>query len=272
MALLDIDGLLAGYKGLTVVRGIDIAVEPGEIVALLGANGAGKSTTLLTVSGLAEQHGGSIEFDGHDLQPLSAAARTRSGIGHVTEDRALFQKLTVRENIRLGGHGDTSALGDVLTLMPALEPLLDRTAGSLSGGEQQMLALARSLAAKPRLLMVDELSLGLAPLIVKRLLGDLRQLADDGLGILVVEQHVEQVLRVADRVVVLARGRISFEGVPSDLAGRRDRLAAAYLGAGRDDGRDDGRGAGRGDGRGDGHSDVRGGDPDNDRVGETSAQ
>ncbi len=231
MALLDIDGLLAGYKGLTVVRGIDLHVEPGEIVALLGANGAGKSTTLLTVSGLAERHGGSIHFDGTDIESHSAATRARAGIGHVTEDRALFQKLTVQENIRLGGHGDMSSLDDVLALMPALEPLLSRTAGSLSGGEQQMLALARALIANPLLLMVDELSLGLAPLIVKSLLANLRQLADSGLGVLVVEQHVEQVLRVADRVVVLARGRISFEGVPGDLVGRRDRLAAAYLGS-----------------------------------------
>ena len=236
MALLAVDGLLAGYKGLTVVRGIDVVVEPGEIVALLGANGAGKSTTLLAISGLAEQHGGSILLDDGtgralDLEPMHSSARARAGIGHVTEDRALFQQLTVYENLRLGGHGDVSGLGDILTLLPALEPLLRRPAGGLSGGEQQMLALARALIAKPRLLMVDELSLGLAPIIVKRLLKNLRQLADEGLGILVVEQHVEQVLQVADRVTVLARGRVSFDGVPSDLAGQRERLATAYLGA-----------------------------------------
>ena len=230
MALLQVDRLLAGYKGLTVVRGIDLSVEPGEIVALLGANGAGKSTTLLAISGLAEQHGGTMRLGDQDLQSLHSAARARAGVGHVTEDRALFQKLTVLENLRLGGHGDLSGLDDLMELLPALEPLLDRSAGGLSGGEQQMLALARALIAKPRLLMVDELSLGLAPIIVKRLLKNLRQLADDGLGILVVEQHVEQVLRVADRVLVLARGRISFEGVPADLAGQRERLAAAYLG------------------------------------------
>ena len=239
MALLDVNGLLAGYKGLTVVRGVDLTVEPGEIVALLGANGAGKSTTLLAISGLADQHGGSVSLDtiGNgrvDLQPLHAAARARAGLGHVTEDRALFQQLTVHENLRLGGHGDLSGLADLMTLLPALEPLLQRPTGGLSGGEQQMLALARALIARPRLLMVDELSLGLAPIIVKRLLRNLRELADGGLGILVVEQHVEQVLRVADRVVVLARGRVSFEGVPADLAGQRERLAAAYLGASAD--------------------------------------
>ncbi len=230
-ALLELDGLLAGYRGLTVVHGIDLTVGPGEIVALLGANGAGKTTTLLTVSGLAEQQGGSVRLDGVDLAPLPAAARARAGLGHVTEDRALFQKLSVHANLRLGGQGDLGRLGELLALMPALEPLLDRRVGGLSGGEQQMLALARALMARPRVLMVDELSLGLAPLIVQRLLGNLRQLADDGLGVLMVEQHVEQALRFADRVVVLARGRISFEGAPSDLAGQRDRLAAAYLGA-----------------------------------------
>lgn len=231
MALLELDDLHAGYKGIVAVRNLDLHVEPGEIVAILGANGAGKSTTLLTVSGLAEQHAGSVRLDGIDMQPLAAAARARAGIGHVPEDRSLFQKLSVMDNLRLGGHGDISALDDVLALMPPLEPLLDRTVGALSGGEQQMLALARALIGRPRLLMVDELSLGLAPLIVSRLLANLRELADAGLGIIVVEQHVEQVLRVADRVMVLARGRVSFEGVPSDLAGQRDRLAAAYLGA-----------------------------------------
>ena len=231
MALLTVDNLLAGYRGLTVVRGVDFSVEAGEIVAILGANGAGKSTTLLTISGLAEQHGGSIKLDGIDLQPLRSGARARAGIGHVTEDRALFQQLTVYENLRLGAHSDMARLDELMLLLPALEPLLQRRVGGLSGGEQQMLALARALIAGPRLLMVDELSLGLAPIIVKRLLKNLRQLADGGLGIVVVEQHVEQVLQVADRVIVLARGRVSFEGVPSQLARQRERLAAAYLGS-----------------------------------------
>lgn len=230
MTLLRVERLLAGYKGLTVVRGVDLHVEPGEVVALLGANGAGKSTTLLTVSGLAEQQGGTIELDGTDLSGMHASARARAGLGHVTEDRSLFTKLTVHENLRLGGRGDLRRLPELLELLPALEPLLQRQSGGLSGGEQQMLALARALMPGPKVLMVDELSLGLAPLIVQRLLASLRTLADDGLGVLMVEQHVEQALRIADRVVVLARGRVSFTGRAADLMGQRERLAAAYLG------------------------------------------
>ncbi len=230
MAMLEVCGLFAGYKGITVVRGVDLRVEAGEVVALLGANGAGKSTTLLTISGLAEQQAGEIRLDGVSLSGMHAASRARAGIGHVTEDRSLFTKLTTFENLRLGGRGDLGQLEEVLELLPALRPLLGRQSGSLSGGEQQMLALARALMARPKVLLVDELSLGLAPLIVKRLLDNLRQLADAGLGVLMVEQHVQQSLQIADRVVVLARGRVSFEGAAHELAGQRERLAAAYLG------------------------------------------
>ena len=230
MAILEVEGLLAGYKGLTVVRGVDLHVDAGEVVALLGANGAGKSTTLLTISGLAEQQAGDIRLAGNGISRMHAAARARAGLGHVTEDRSLFTKLTALENLRLGGHGDLGRLDELLELLPALRPLLDRQSGSLSGGEQQMLALARALMLRPKVLLVDELSLGLAPLIVRRLLENLRHLADAGLGVLMVEQHVEQALRIADRVMVLARGRVSFDGQARELAGQRDRLAAAYLG------------------------------------------
>ena len=226
-ALLAIDNLLAGYRSITVIRGLSLNVEPGEIVALLGANGAGKSTTLLTISGLAEQQSGSISLDGTDISDMSAMRRTRAGIGHVTEDRSLFTKLTTMENLRLGGRGNLTRLDGVLDLLPALKPLLSRQSGALSGGEQQMLALGRALMSSPRILLIDELSLGLAPRIVQRLLENVRELANNGLGVLLVEQHVEQALKIADRVVVLARGRVSFEGVPGDLSGQRDRLTAA---------------------------------------------
>lgn len=231
-SLLAIDDLHAGYRSITVIRGLSLRVEPGEVVALLGANGAGKSTTLLTISGLAEQHSGSISLDGADIGQVSAMSRARAGIGHVTEDRSLFTKLTTMENLRLGGRGDLGRLDGVLDLLPALVPLLSRQSGGLSGGEQQMLALGRALMSSPRVLLIDELSLGLAPLIVQRLLGNVRGLADNGLGVLLVEQHVEQALKIADRVMVLARGRVSFDGAPGDLAGQRDRLTAAYLGTG----------------------------------------
>lgn len=230
--LLAVHDLLAGYRSITVIRGLSLRVAPGEVVALLGANGAGKSTTLLTISGLAEQQSGSISLDGTDISKMSAVSRTRAGIGHVTEDRSLFTKLTTMENLRLGGRGDLSRLDRVLELLPALRPLLSRQSGALSGGEQQMLALGRALMGSPRILLIDELSLGLAPRIVQRLLENVRELADNGLGVLLVEQHVEQALKIADRVVVLARGRLSFEGVPGDLAGQRDKLTAAYLGTG----------------------------------------
>ena len=230
-ALLRIDNLVAGYRSITVLRGVSLTVEPGEIVALLGANGAGKSTTLLTISGLAEQQAGTISLDGADISEMSAMRRARAGIGHVTEDRSLFTKLTTMENLRLGGRGDLSRLDDVRELLPALRPLLSRQSGSLSGGEQQMLALGRALMSSPRILLIDELSLGLAPQIVQRLLENVRALANNGLGVLLVEQHVEQALKIADRVMVLARGRVSFDGIPRDIAGDRDKLTAAYLGA-----------------------------------------
>lgn len=233
-AVLAIEDLHAGYRSITVVRHLSLRVEPGEVVALLGANGAGKSTTLLTISGLAEQHSGSISLDGADIAKVSAMGRARAGIGHVTEDRSLFTKLTTMENLRLGGRGKLSRLDGVLDLLPALRPLLKRQSGGLSGGEQQMLALGRALMSSPKILLIDELSLGLAPLIVQRLLENVRGLANNGLGVLLVEQHVEQALKIADRVMVLARGRVSFEGVPSDLAGQRDTLTAAYLGMGSD--------------------------------------
>ena len=231
--LLAIDNLVAGYRSITVLRGVSLSVEAGEIVALLGANGAGKSTTLLTISGLAEQQSGTISLDGTDISDMSAMRRARAGIGHVTEDRSLFTRLTTMENLRLGGRGDLSHLEGVLELLPALRPLLSRQSGALSGGEQQMLALGRALMSSPRILLIDELSLGLAPQIVQRLLANVRSLANNGLGVLLVEQHVEQALKIADRVMVLARGRVSFDGMPRHMAGDRDKLTAAYLGTGR---------------------------------------
>ena len=231
MSLLELRGVSAGYAGVTVVRDLDLAVEPGEIVCLLGANGAGKSTTLLAVSGLAEVQRGTVLLDGADLSGVAPDRIARRGLAHVTEDRSLFTRLSVRDNLRLGGRGDLGRLPELLELFPALEPLLDRRAGSLSGGEQQMLALARGLAPNPRLLLVDELSLGLAPLIVRRLLETIRAIVDrDRVGVLMVEQHVELALRIADRAAVLARGRLALHGTAAEIAADRDRLDAAYLG------------------------------------------
>ena len=234
--LLQVDGLVAGYDGVPVVHGIDMVVDAGEVVVLLGANGAGKSTTLLTLSGLLPALGGEVRFAG---QPVTQRRRgtapavrlARAGLCHVPEDRGLFADLTVAEHLRLSRRrGEGSATDSVPDRFPALARLADRRAGLLSGGEQQMLALARGLASRPRILLVDELSLGLAPLVVRDLMPVLRQIADeDGVGVLVVEQHVQLALSVADRAYLLRRGRIALSGSAAELAARLDEVEAGYL-------------------------------------------
>lgn len=231
LALRDVT---AGYDGVPVVRGLDLTVAAGEVVALLGANGAGKTTTLLTVSGLLTRLSGNIEILGRATR-RHAWHIARDGVAHVPEDRSLFFDLTAGENLRLGQRRRTrerrADLDDVLDLFPALRPLLERKAGLLSGGEQQMLALARALVGRPRLLMVDEMSLGLAPIIVERLLPVARTIATEtGAGVLLVEQHVAMALAVADRAYVLSRGRITAALPAAELAQRTDLLEASYLG------------------------------------------
>ena len=234
--LLQLQGLVAGYDGVPVVHGIDLEVRGGEVVVLLGANGAGKSTTLLTVSGLLPALGGEVRFAGQTVtqrrRATAAAVRlARSGLCHVPEDRGLFADLTVAEHLRLSRRrGDRDSHEAVLDRFPALARLADRRAGLLSGGEQQMLALARGLASQPRILLVDELSLGLAPLVVRDLVPVLRRIADeDGVGVLVVEQHVQLALSVADRAYLMRRGRIALSGSATELAARLDEVEAGYL-------------------------------------------
>jgi branched-chain amino acid transport system ATP-binding protein len=236
-------GLHAGYDGVAVVHGLDLTVDAGEVVALLGANGAGKTTTLLTVAGLLPPIDGTLivlEEVAHDEHGRgrhvrrSALTRTwrraRRGVALVPEDRGLFPGLTVREHLRLV-RGGRDAATRAFDLFPALAPLADRPAGLLSGGEQQMLALGRALVRGPRLLMVDEMSLGLAPIIVERLLPMLRTIASEtGAGVLLVEQHVPMALAVADRAVVMSRGRAVASGTAAELAARPEVLEASYLG------------------------------------------
>jgi branched-chain amino acid transport system ATP-binding protein len=221
------EGLSAGYGELAAVRDLDLTVHAGEVVALLGPNGAGKSTTLLTFAGELPPLHGRVSYLGRaGNDPLHR--RVRDGLGFVPEERSVFQSLTVADNLRLGP-GSTDA---ALDLFPELRPLLGRRAGLCSGGEQQILALARALAARPRLLLVDELSLGLAPLVVRRLLDALRAAADDdGTAVLLVEQHAGQALEVADRACVLHRGRIALESSSADLIDDLGPLERVYIGA-----------------------------------------
>jgi branched-chain amino acid transport system ATP-binding protein len=213
------------------VRDLNLRVEAGEVVALLGPNGAGKTTTLLTASGLVPVISGDIEIFGRSVKGRRPHLIARDGLAHVPEGRSLFYQLTVGENLRLGAAKGAADVKRALSYFPALEPILDRRAGLLSGGEQQMLAMARALTVSPRLLMVDEMSLGLAPIIVERLLPILRQIADDtGAGVLLVEQHVHMALGVADRAYVLSHGELVLEGRASDLAKDRHLIAASYLG------------------------------------------
>ncbi|MFD5259057.1 ABC transporter ATP-binding protein [Streptomyces bobili] len=221
--ILSARSLSVGYAGVPVVHDIDLDVMPGEVVTVLGANASGKTTTLLGLAGDLPLLGGEAEFDGAPLSTLFRNARR--GLGLLTDDRSVFRDLTVMENLRLGAGSPERAL----EAFPPLRRLTDRRAGLLSGGEQQMLGLGRIIAARPRLLLADELSLGLAPTVVKDLLQAVRRLADDGAGVVLVEQHVHLVLEIADRAVVLQRGRIAFTAEADELRNNRERLVQAYL-------------------------------------------
>jgi len=210
---------------MAVVRDLDLRVSPGEVVALIGPNGAGKTTTLLTIAGELPAIAGEVAF--RDVKPRAPLfRRAQRGMGFVTEERSVFMSLTTEENLRVAG----VAPGAAAEIFPELAPLMKRTAGLLSGGEQQMLTLARAVARNPSLLLVDELSLGLAPLIVKRLLETVRQVASErATGVLLVEQHVRQALHTADRVYVMQRGRIVITGTADEVDGRIDEIEATYL-------------------------------------------
>jgi branched-chain amino acid transport system ATP-binding protein len=229
--VLELSDLTAGYGGPAVVRGIDLNVHAGEIVALLGANGAGKSTTLRAASDLLSPMSGSITFLGKNLSHVSPPERARWGIAHVPEGRGIFYGLTVAEHFRLCHPGETMDVQLALDYFPALAKLQGRRAGLLSGGEQQMLAVGRALARKPKLLMLDELSLGLAPIIVEHILPVIRDYAvDRGCAVLLVEQHVQLALEYADVGYVMSHGEIVAHDNAAVLKQDHSLLLSSYLG------------------------------------------
>jgi branched-chain amino acid transport system ATP-binding protein len=223
--LVECRGVSAGYGSMAVVRDLDLRVGAGEVVALIGANGAGKTTTLLTVAGELSPLGGEVRIRGRRAtEPMHV--RCRRGMGFLTEERSVIMGLSARDNLKLAGVDGAAAVA----LFPELEKLLGRPAGLLSGGEQQMLALARALGREPSVLLADELSLGLAPKVVDRLLTAVRLAADERhVGVLLVEQHVRQALRVADHVYVMERGQVSMSGTVDEMRSRLDAIEAAYL-------------------------------------------
>jgi branched-chain amino acid transport system ATP-binding protein len=233
-ALLNVQGLRSGYGVVEVLRGVDLHVMPGELVALLGSNGAGKTTLNLTLSGLVATRAGQVGFDGQDITGLHSRQVVMQGLIQVPEGRKVFPNLSVHENLELGAftrgrERKQSNLDKVYDTFPRLKERVTQLAGTLSGGEQQMLAIGRGLMAEPRLLILDEPSLGLSPLLVEELFGLISQLRSSGLAILLVEQNVGQSLDIADRAYVMENGEIRFTGTPSELLAS-DTLRQAYLG------------------------------------------
>jgi ABC-type branched-subunit amino acid transport system ATPase component len=229
--VLALEGLTAGYDGAPVLRDLHLTVGAGEVVALLGPNGAGKTTTLRAISGLIRPLGGTIRLAGDDLARRSPTARARLGIAHVPEGRGVFFGLTVNEHFRLGFPGERLDVDTAYEYFPALARLADRRVGLLSGGEQQMLALGRALARKPRLLLLDELSLGLAPVIVESLLPVVSNFADQSrCAVLLVEQHIHIALAVAQRGYVLAHGELIIHERADVLRADHELIRSGYLG------------------------------------------
>lgn len=236
--MLEVRGIDAGYGPITVLRGVTLRVDEGEMVAVVGPNGAGKSTLLRGVTGLAELRRGSVHFRGERIDGIPAHAVARRGLAHVLENRALFAPLSVEQNLRMGAYAAgrpnrKGAYDLVYDLFPVLRDRRDQAAGTLSGGEQKMLAIARALMARPSMLLLDEPSAGLAPLVVRRLYEAISELHADGLAVVVVEQNVRVALDVARRAYVLSEGQIKAEGSSDDLK-RGHEIQALYLGGATD--------------------------------------
>jgi branched-chain amino acid transport system ATP-binding protein len=230
-ARLECNGLTGGHGTAVAFRDLDFAVDAGKVVALLGPNGAGKTTLLLTIAGLLRSQAGTVAIDGTTLAGGQAAAANKAGVILVPDNRCLFTALSVEDNLRVASRRGGPAPRDLLEVFPALESRWQLQAGALSGGEQQMLAMARALIQQPKVLLIDEMSMGLAPIIVEQLFAAVRRIAtDQDCAVLLVEQHVELALGIADDAAVLSRGAIVLRGSASELAAHPTRLEQAYFG------------------------------------------
>jgi len=235
--VLELDDVAVSYGKRRALDGVSLSVAPGEIVTLLGANGAGKSTTLRAVSGLVRAASGLVRFEGRDITEVAADAIVAAGVSHVPEGREIFPEFSVRENLLVGGHTvERSRLAErlesVFRLFPVLRDRQAQTAGTLSGGEQQMLAIGRALMTRPRLLLLDEPSLGLAPMLAREIFRVIRRINDDGVAVLLVEQNARRALALAVRGYVLETGRLVTSGTSAALAAD-PRVRTAYLGLDR---------------------------------------
>jgi len=235
VSLLSIEQLQVAYGGIRAVKGIDLAVEPGELVCLIGANGAGKTTTLRAITGLVRAASGAIRYDGTDISRMKSHEIARRGLALVPEGRGVFAQLTIEENLAMGAYARSDAAAvaaDVdrsFTLFPRLKERRKQTAGTLSGGEQQMLAIARALMSRPRLLLLDEPSMGLAPLMVEKIFDVIRAIAAEGVTLLLVEQNARLALEVSHRAYVLEGGLVTLSGEGKTLL-HDPRIREAYLG------------------------------------------
>lgn len=236
MSLLEVNQLTSGHGDVPAVHDVSLRVDAGEMVALLGANGAGKTTILHTVAGLLPTMSGQVLLDGTTISGIASHKISRLGLSLLPQDRGIFFQLTVAENLRLHQRSDANvSVEDIVGYFPALGTLMSRKAGLLSGGEQQMLALGCRIIAGPRMLLIDEMSLGLAPIVFKRMLPVLNQIScDKQIGVLLVEQHVHLALKASSRAYVLNHGRITFDGSAADLAAQPEFLASSYLGQSTD--------------------------------------